>query len=234
MAVATAPTDIMPPAAAVEPGGEPPVKKINPEDLKQLGAKLDVLFKQYVSDRRIAELRWLRNERQYLGIYDPETEKELNVNRSKAYPRITRVKCISVLSRLMNLMFPGNERNWEIKASPSPDMTVKDVKEAIVRQQKKEQEAGVTPSMDLAYVMGAIQMLADKRAEDLSILIDDQLEELGGDQTYDYVQLNRRALQSGVLYGLGVLRGPYARAAKSTTWSVDAQGNPTPKTVTIY
>lgn len=234
MSIASAPSEITPPDAKVEAGGDAPVKVIKSEDLLALGQKLAALFKQYVSDRRIAELRWLRNERQYLGIYDPEVEKELNANRSKAYPRITRVKCISVLSRLMNLMFPGNERNWEIKASPSPDMSVKDVKEAIARQQKKDQEAGTSSAMDLPYVMGAIQMLADRRAEDLSTLIDDQLEELGGDQTCDYIALNRRVLQSGVLYGLGVLRGPYARAVKASTWSVDAQGVPSVRTKTAY
>jgi hypothetical protein len=76
------------------------------------------MFMQYVSDRRIVELRWLANQRQYLGIYDPEVEKSMSPNRSKAYPKITRTKCISVLARIMNLMFQGNERNWEIHASP--------------------------------------------------------------------------------------------------------------------
>lgn len=232
--VASARAELLPPGVTVGIGDDPPIKKINPDELRMLGQKLDFLWQQYRSDRRIAELRWLRNERQYLGIYDPEIEKELSVNRSKAYPRITRVKCISVLSRLMNLMFPGNERNWEIKASPSPDMDIKDVKEAIQAQVKKDQEAGVQPKMDLEYVMAAIQTLADKRAEDLSTIIDDQLEELGGDQTLDYIALNRKSLQSGILYGLGVLRGPYARETKATTWSVDAQGNPTPKTRTVY
>ena len=232
--IASAKAELLPPETTVEPGGDPPVKKITANELRELGQKLDFLFRQYVSDRRIAELRWLRNERQYLGIYDPEIEKELNVNRSKAYPRVTRVKCISVLSRLMNLMFPGNERNWEIKASPSPDMDIADVKEAVATQQKEDQDAGITPTMDLNYVMGAIQTLADKRAEDLSTLIDDQLEELGGDQTCDYIALNRKVLQSGTIYGLGLLRGPYARTVKAVTWSVDAQGSPTPKTRTVY
>lgn len=230
----SAKADLVPPAAVVEPGGEPPVKKITSQDLRDLGQKLEFLFRQYVSDRRIAELRWLRNERQYLGIYDPEIEKELNVNRSKAYPRVTRVKCISVLSRLMNLMFPGNERNWEIKASPSPDMSIDDVKEAIAKQQKEDQEANVPAAMDLEYVMGAIQTLADKRAQDLSTVIDDQLEELGGDQTSDYISLNRKVLQSGTIFGLGLLRGPFVRTCDGVTWSVDAQGNPTPKKRTIY
>lgn len=230
---AVALSELKPPSVDV-PGDDAPVRVIRSQDVQMLGQKLDALFLQYRSDRRIAELRWLRNERQYLGIYDPETEKELSANRSKAYPKITRIKCISVLSRLMNLMFPGNERNWEIKASPGPDMTVDDVKEAIQLQQKKDQAAGAPVEVDLDYVMGAVQSLADNRAEALSTLIDDQLEEIGGDQTSDYIQLNRKVLKSGILYGLGVMRGPYARPCKSSTWSVDASGQPSVKSKTIY
>src|SRR5208337_4737347 len=115
----SAKAELLPTSVEVEGDAESaPVKKLSPDDLRAVGQKLNFLFEQYRSDRRILELRWLRNERQYLGLYDPEIEKELSVNRSKAYPRVTRVKCISVLSRLMNLMFPGNERNWEINASP--------------------------------------------------------------------------------------------------------------------
>ena len=232
--VASARAELLPPGVEVEPGGEPPVKKLDPNELRQLGQKLDFLWQQYRSDRRIAELRWLRNERQYLGIYDPEIEKELNVNRSKAYPRITRIKCISVLSRLMNLMFPGNERNWELRATPSPDMSIKDVKKAIQKRVAADKKNGIQPEMDLEYVIGAIQTLADERAEELSNRIDDQLEELGGDQTSDYVALNRKVLQSGILYGLGLLRGPFAREIKSVTWSIGTDGTPTPKSKTIY
>ena len=177
---------------------------------------------QYVSDRRIAELKWLRNLRQYLGIYDPEIEKEMSVNRSKAYPRVTRVKCISVLSRIMNLMFPGNERNWELRASPSPDMSPEDVQEAIQKLMVKQQEAGLPPQLDDDMIEHAVQNLANERAEDLSDLIDDQLQELGGDQTLDYVSLARKVAQSGILYGLGVLKGPFVRATTTTKWIMDA------------
>jgi hypothetical protein len=99
-------------------------------------------FTRYESDRRLAEQRWLRNLRQYMGVYDPEIERQLQPNRSKAYPRITRVKCISVLSRLMNLMFPGNERNWALQPSPAPDLPQDVIEEAFTQFIQKQQEAG--------------------------------------------------------------------------------------------
>jgi hypothetical protein len=226
-----------PPSVKVDNANDDaPLKILDPSQVKMLGQKLDALFMQYVSDRRIQELRWLRNQRQYLGLYDPEIEKELNPNRSKAYPRVTRVKCISVLSRIMNLMFPGNERNWQIEASPNSDMTVDDVKKAIaLAQQKDTADGGQPPELTLDYVMAAVQSLADSWADQLSTLIDDQLEELGGDQTLDYVSLNHKVIQSGVNYGLGVLRGPFVRAVNSDSWSMDpATQQPTPKTTTVY
>jgi hypothetical protein len=45
--------------------------------------------------------------------------------------------------------------------------------------------------------------------------------------------LNRQAIRSGVIFGLGVLQGPYAREVKSTTWAIK-NGQPKPKTTTIY
>lgn len=226
---------LMPPAVKVPHAEDAPVKKLSSVELQRLGQRLGSLFEQYRSDRRLAELRWLRCERQYLGVYDPEVERDLQAGRSRSYPKITRVKCLSVLSRLMSLMFPGNERNWELKASPSADMKPKDVQEAIAAAKKRDSDAGADPAtLDLDYVLSAIKMLANKRAEDLSVMIDGQLEELGGHQTLDYIQLNRKVVKSGIIFGLGVLKGPYAEETESTTWSLGSDGQPKPKTSKSY
>lgn len=225
--------DLSPPPVLVEPAETAPVRMISPDGLKALGQNLESLFNQYRSDRRIAELKWLRNLRQYLGIYDPEIEKELSPTRSKAYPKITRVKCISVVARLMNLMFPGNEKNWELKASPSADMSPADVMEAVNRAAKKYMEAGIQPQLDDELVQDAVQSLANERAKKLSLMIDDQLQELGGDQTLDYIALNRQVVRSGVVYGLGVLRGPFVRASTRVSWEMGPMG-PMPTPTTSY
>jgi hypothetical protein len=233
-AVATTVATIDPPSITVPSNDDAPVRRIDSDALRQLGMQFDRLFVQYRADRRLAELRWLRNQRQYLGVYDPEVEQSLNTARSRAYPRLTRVKCISVLSRLMNLMFQGNERNWELKAAPWPDMTTGEVKEAIALQQQKDQAAGApTQQPDLEYVMAAVKDYAQNRAKVLSDLIDDQLQELGGDQSEDYVALNRKALQSGILYGLGVLRGPFVRETDGIIWNTSGPV-PMPKRKTVY
>ena len=222
------------------PGDNAPVRRIDASGLKQLGTNLTSLFMQYRSDRRIQELRWTRNLRQYLGLYDPEVEKFLSMERSRAYPKITRIKCISMLSRIMDLMFPSDDRNWSVSARPSPDMDIKDVKqavqEAIARDTAGSQGGqGNGPQVDDAYIQAAVSDLAMSRAADLTKEIEDQLQELGGDQSYDYVALNKETVASGILYGIGVLVGPYAREVKSTSWVFDPKTNqPKPKTLTTY
>jgi hypothetical protein len=213
---------LTPPPIKVPSPQTSPVSVLNSRDLRMIGDKLNSLFMQYVSDRRMAELRWLRNQRQYLGLYDPDIEKEMAPNRSKAYPRVTRVKCVSVLSRLMNLMFQGNERNWSLEANPLPNVKPEDVDKAITSAQQEDQEAGQDPApVDLEYVLAAVKRLADKNAKTLMTLIDDQLAELGGDQTSDYVGLNRDVVRSGIIYGMGVLRGPFVRKTKRTEITFD-------------
>ena len=226
--------DLDPPAVAVPSEGDAPVRVISPEQLKALGQSLDKLFDQFKSDRRLAELRWLRNLRQYLGIYDPEIEKEFGKNRSRAYPKLTRVKCISVLSRIMNLMFPGNEKNWSLKASPSPDMSPEDVLLAVQKLMQADAEAGVERPMDESLIDTAVQLLAEERAKKLATLIDDQMQELGGDQTLDYIGLNRQVLRSGILYGMGVLRGPFVRPQTKSSWGMNKMGQIAPITATTY
>ena len=123
-------------------------------------------------------------------------------------------------------MFQGNERNWEIHASPWPDITSNDVRDALKLSQEKDLAAGVDPPDPTDaftfnnYVMEALDRYSDLRAAKLAELIDDQLQELGGHQALDYVALNRAVICSGIMYGLGVLRGPFVRKSETVTWKI--------------
>jgi hypothetical protein len=215
--------DSSPPAVSTNAAA--PVRQIDQNVLRLLGGELKELFNQYSGDRRQQELKFMRNLRQYLGLYDPDIEKMLDPKRSKAYPRITRVKCISMLSRIMNLMYPGNEDNWELEASPSAEMDPADVAEAIKELVAERAQDGVQTEPSEEMIDAAIQRLADKRAAQLSLLIKDQLQELGGDQTLDVIQLDRKVVQSGIMYGLGVLEGPYVRTEQKTGWVAKIDGS---------
>lgn len=208
--------------------GDAPVRTLNDAVLRQLGAKFKSLFDRYSSERIPAEQKWLKNLRQYLGIYDPEIERMLPPNRSRAYPRLTRIKCIAMLSRLMNLMFPGNEDNWELNASPSPEMSPEAVADAVSKLMQKLQAGGEQVPLTQELVDEAVRALADEQAQQLTKLVKDQLTELGGDQTCDWIALNRSVVDSGIKYGIGVLEGPYVRKVQTSGWVLQAQATQNP------
>ena len=205
-----------------------PAKQIDAAALMALGTKFRGLFDRYASERVPAEQRWLKNLRQYMGIYDPEIERQLPLNRSRAYPRLTRMKCIAMLSRIMNLMFPGNEDNWELNASPSPSMSPEMVAQAVSDLIQERQGAGQDAQLTQDLVDEAVRRLAAGQASKLSLLIKDQLMELGGDQSVDWIALNRKVCESGIRYGIGVLEGPYVRKVETSGWMLQAQTTQNP------
>ena len=205
---------------ALQQSVAPPV---SPAALTALGTKLLAKFKTYESDRKLAELKYLRNARQFLGIYDPDVDRSIPNNRSRAYPKLTRVKCVSFLSRLMNLLFQVEEKNWTVGAPAVPDLNQEDLQavlDALMPAQQGGMAAGSpqVPSDDV--IEAAIRKFAKKRAERLELEIEDQLQELGGNKAAGYVALCRKVLASGIQYGAGMLRGPFVEEQKMTKWTV--------------
>lgn len=194
---------------------QPAAPAINQQTLDALGLRYSTLFTRYETDRRLAELKWERNQRQYLGIYDPEVDTQIDKQRSRAYPKITRVKCVSMLSRLMNLLFPVDDKNWTICPSPVPDLDEADLQEVLDALMPP---GGTQP--DDAVIEQAIREFARKRAERLELEIEDQLAELGGDRNTSWVTLCRKVLQSGIQYGAGVLRGPFVEEQQLRRWQM--------------
>lgn len=203
--------------------GQPQMlRQIDPMVLRNIGARFKALFDRYASERQPSELRWLKNLRQYKGIYDAEVLKQLGPGRSQAYPRITRMKCISLLSRIMNLMFPGNEKSWSLEASPSPEMDPTLVAQAVEELIAERKAAGQDATLTQGLIDEAVRRLADKMVDELSKLIDDQLTELGGSQLLDWIALNRKVIKSGIDFGIGVLEGPYVRTIQTSGWMLVA------------
>lgn len=187
---------------------------VNQDAMRLLGTRLASLFATYENDRRLSELKWLQNARQYLGVLDPQVEAKLDPNRSRAYPKLTRVKVMSMVARLMNLLFPTSEKNWTLEPSPVPNLAPDDLQNVL----NTLAEAQGNDISD-ALIEEAIQKFAKARADNLSKEIQDQLDELGGDRAYDYVALCKRVILSAVSYGCGVMKGPYVRMQTQRTWT---------------
>lgn len=206
----------VPPEMTGEQIMESTVRALDPEKLKSLGQKLHARFETYERERRIAEIKWMRNLRQYLGQHDPEVEAKLDPNKSKTYPRITRVKVVSMVARLMNLLFPASDKNYTITPSPVPNLSPEDLNTVLMTLYEETQG-----EMGDQEIEEAVLVFAAERARNLEQEIDDQLEELGGDRSVSYVTLCKQVIKSGVTFGLGVLKGPMARTQSQRTWQRD-------------
>lgn len=210
----------LPAVAEAQDAAYAPPRPVNPEVLKSLGTKLASDFQVYETDRRYAEMRWAQNLRQFLGKYDPGEEQKIPSDRSKAYPKLTRVKCVSMVSRLMNLLFPSSEKNWGIEPSPVPNLTLEDLN-SVLEKLQQDPQAELTDEI----ITDAVREFATTRAKNLETEIEDQLTELGGAKMVSYVALCRRVLMSGVLYGMGVLKGPMARSRQQRRWRLNPLTN---------
>lgn len=215
--------------SAPEQIAPPPIDRIK---LKSLGVRLAAEFKTYENHRKLAELRWTRNLRQFLGEYDPDVAKQLDPNRSKAYPRLTRVKVVSMVARLMNLLFPTSEKNWGVGPSPIPNLSMEDLQ--IVLQQAQAGAAQAQKQLTDAVIEAAIKAFSQQRASALELEIEDQLEEIGGSRSLSMVALVRKVLFSGVLYGVGVLKGPFVRPQQQRRWVKGPTGQYVPQEYTAF
>lgn len=228
-----APSALQPDATTVLQGAS---VDLRPEGLAKLGSMLAGRFKQYEWERRVAELQWERNERQFLGVYDPDIEQNMDKNRSRAYPKVTRWKCVSMLSRLMNLLFPVDDKNWTISPSPLPDLDDADLQSILDMLMPPPAAApdggpgsampgaqAATPPSD-EDIEAAIRDFARKRCDRMELEIEDQLDELGGGKKISYTALCRKVLASGIKYGAGVLKGPFVEEQTQRTWKQDGNG----------
>jgi len=181
--------------------------------LKLLGQRVTRRFEEYETNRRPTELRWMQNLRQYLGKYDPEIEKNIPAGRSRVYPRDTFVKVVGFVSKMMELLFPANEKNWGVAPSPVPNLR-KDVVNQIIRE-LNDRAMQAEESVTGAQIEEAIFAYAEDRARAMERECSDQLVEMR------YVLLAMRVIRSGAIYGIGVSKGPLVTSQEERIWEFD-------------
>jgi len=182
-----------------------------------LGQKLNGMFTTAEGNRSLIEERWLKDLRQCRGEYDPEVLAKLHPKRSKAFLSFTRSKVKTVTSRMTDLLFPANgAKNWSVTPTPIPELTP-EVQESIMMQLQEASQSGIVPDQDM--IMKIINDEATKRSDNMQKEMDDQLTEL------KYREIIRNCIQSGGMFGTGILKGPLAKEKISKRWVPDGQGN---------
>jgi len=220
-----------------------PINRNNSE-VKAFGMRLYNQFEVNKAYRRPKELEWLESLRQFKGIYDPNVV--IDANNSKVYPKYTRSKCNVVLSRLHEMLFPENDKNWSISPTPDPKVS-KDVTVNLIRQliKKKKDFAQMMNQSGNAQMSGEIQDMTayvpqipkdedfkpsvdevriaisdfvSGCCERMSDVIEDQLIEM------DYPEETKKVLKSGLIFGTGVMKGPMINARSKRIWTPNDVG----------
>jgi hypothetical protein len=88
-----------------------------------LGQTLAARYAELKGERQMIELEWLRDLRQYQGVYDPEVLAKIPEGGSQAYIGLTRPKVLGFTARMLDMLFPGGgDRNWSLSETPEPEL----------------------------------------------------------------------------------------------------------------
>lgn len=204
------------------------------ERLSAIIGRLDHEACERVGKRDLIEKRWLDDLRQYHGCYTDRLIKELrDARKSTLYINSTRPKTNAMASRLSDMLFPTDDRNWGIKPTPVPELTVE--AEAVARQAAEAQIAAVAEPDDQRLQQAAadanqranlIQARIDEaqqRARAMEEEIDDHLREA------KYAAQSRDVIDDGCKLGTGIIKGPVIGDRSRRAWQqqdvVDDDGN---------
>jgi len=192
--------------------------------LSALGTKLRGMFTTNEANRRPKETEWLEDLRQIRGIYDPDVKIE--PGNSKVYPKITRAKNASLLSRLNSMLFPSTDRNYTIEPTPEPDLAQaivdglgqKVVQEMTSEAQQAAQASGQQPQpLNPEEVSKRLKQRIKQYAANTGALMQSEMD----DQLIEtkYVDEAKSVLKSGVQYGTGIFRGPFTKTINEKIWN---------------
>ena len=196
------------------------------EALVKLGAVLKGQLEQFINDRSLLEQQWLTNLRQYQGKYDPKILSAIPDERSHVYPRDTRVKVKGGVAKMMEMMFPSQDKNWMLSVSPNPSIPQEALQSILADLQMQVGEGQQIPS---EMIERTVRAFAEKRKDKMETEIADQLADPG----IDYPQMCKRVVRTGYIYGFGVVRSPMVRTQQERVWEPQIDGTYAAKTKTL-
>jgi len=200
--------------------------ELNMEYAEMMGVTMRGKLDQFIADRAGLEQQWLKNLRQYRGLYDPEYLKLLANDKSRRYPRDTRTKVKAFVAKMMEMMFPASEDNWDLTISPIPSIQKKDLEAVIAALTAQEmlaaqQEQRPPQPISSDIIEKGVREFATIRMENMQTKIRDQF----ADKEMDYPNLCKRVLRSGAIYGAGVAMSPLVKTKTERIWEQQKNGS---------
>lgn len=206
------------------------------EQLGMIAGRLETLAAEQVRMKAETEARWIKNVRAYHGFYDSTVEKNLKeAGGSRAFVKATRAKTVTLEARLYDLIFPTDDRNWGIEATPIPKLA-KEGKEATLRannaaEQANDAEAAGDPAKAQMIVAEGNDQAARAAAADGEIAkartAADAMQEEMDDQLTEskYPAESRDMIHDACQLGCGVLKGPMVNESTRGRWLPGEDGN---------
>lgn len=177
------------------------------DQLNALASRLERLAVEQVGRRQTIEERWLEDLRQYNGVYDDKTQAALvAAQTSQMFVNITRTKERTAESKLGDMLFPTDDKNWALAIAPKPALSRALEDDSVIGQDANGQP--VTASTQAQMRMAQI----DKRRDGMELEIDGQLAEAS------YPQKARIAIHDACTIGTGIIKGPIQIGVTRQAW----------------
>lgn len=187
-----------------------------------------------VSQRMHIEKRWIEDLEHFHGIHDKDVRARLKeTGRSALFTNKTRVKTNALAARLEDMLFPSDDRNWDITPTPVPEMvqaaevTAQEAQQAAEQADTAEQQGDPNaPAMraqanaleQQAEQLRRRQDEARRRSEAMRLEIQDQLDESR------WPAQCRDVIADGIKLGCGVLKGPVTADRVRRRWEDAGDG----------
>lgn len=177
--------------------------------MDEMGASLMGLLSEAVQFRGPYEREWIDDIRQFEhgdplsnGVMtitkenSAETDEYLSVTDN-----ITRPATTTFAARISDMIFPTNDRNWDIDHTPKPELPPEIMESIMAGPDGNGLPDGIDPEE-------LVLTVARKRVSKMRTQIDDQLQESS------YADHGREVIMDACKLGHGVLKGPFAKASK--------------------
>jgi hypothetical protein len=193
------------------------MKVLSKDKLEQLGVRMWAKFNSFSNERGQLELQWLNNLRQYKAIYDPEVN--IPEGKSKVYPKDTHTKIVGWVAKMMEMMFPAQERNWDLAPTMFPNIAEDDLQSIIAALEAQQaiiaEESGNPPQeVTKEMIEKAVKEFAKQRSSRMAMECEDQL----ADDGIDYPEICKKVIRRAGIYGFGVAEGPLVRTQNERTY----------------
>ena len=198
------------------------------QSMQSLGSRLAGTFQEYKDARKETENEWLKDLRQYQGIYEPEVLARLDAasgSRSKVFVGLTRTKVMAAYSRIIDLLFQHGDVFFSVAPTPVPQ--IDPLKAMKMRQMAMDQimmASGQDPMANQDLVAARMEELeeefleiekeiAENAAESMTIDIEDQLIETNAEMKL------KESMLEACIFGSGAVKAGTVRIDRKQSYS---------------